>query len=168
MTKILFIGSFLSATRGSKGIGESLAERLIEDGIEIILVSKYENKILRLLDILFSILLYRQRKIHIDVFSGSAFIIADIASKFAKFRNKEILFTLHGGKLIEFASTKMTKIHQVFSRANYIQTPSLFLQYYFQKEGFNVQYLPNSVSIEKFPFSSEITPVFSFSTPIFT
>jgi glycosyltransferase involved in cell wall biosynthesis len=158
---VLFIGSFLSATRGSKGIAESLSERLKEDGIERKLVSTYENKILRLIDILFAVIFSNSKKIHIDVFSGSAFTIADIASKLAKFRKKEILFTLHGGKLTEFATTKMSKIHQVFNRADYIQTPSLFLQSFFQKEGFNIHYLPNSVSLEKFSYAAENRKAFS-------
>jgi len=158
---ILFIGSFLSATRGSKGIAESLSERLKEDDIEIKLVSKYENKILRLIDIVCAILFSNVQKIHIDVFSGPAFTIADIASSLAKFRKKEILLTLHGGKLTEFATTNNSKIHRVFNRANYIQTPSLFLQSYFQKAGFTIHYLPNSVSLEKFSYSVQNRKKFS-------
>lgn len=161
MNRILFIGTFLSKVRGSKGVAESLAEKLSAEGIHLSLVSKYENKFLRILDIFISILVYKGKKIHIDVFSGTAFYIADIASRFASFRGKEILFTLHGGRLAEFSMTCMPRIEQVFQRANYIQTPSLFLQSYFKKKGFDVQYLPNGIEVSKFPFERKCVNSFS-------
>lgn len=155
MHKILFIGSFLSKTRGTKGVGESLAELLEHDGIHIELVSRFENKVLRMLDVIISILFYKGLKVHIDVFSGNAFRIADLASRIAKFRNKEVILTLHGGKLAEFATAQMPMVKSLFHRASYIQTPSLFLQSYFQNEGFHINYLPNPLKLENFPFSRE-------------
>ncbi len=161
MHKVLFIGSFLSAKRGSKGIAESLADRLQGPHLELILVSRQENKFRRLFEIILAILFFRGQKIHIDVFSGQAFTIADIASRLAAWRGKQILFTLHGGKLCEFAEKHQARIQQVFQRAQYIQTPSLFLQFYFQQLGFDIQYLPNSVDIALFPFQRNKVKPFS-------
>lgn len=161
INSILFIGSFLSKSRGTKGIAESLSERLQEDGIILNLVSTYENKLLRILDMLVSILVYQNKIIHIDVFSGPAFRIADISSRFAKLRKKEIILTLHGGKLIEFAELNELRIQIVFNRAEHVQTPSMYLQSYFKEKGFNVNYLPNSISLEKFPYSDKNRKPFS-------
>lgn len=161
MHKVLFIGSFLSAKRGSKGIAESLADRLNGPQLELILVSRQENKFLRLLEIVFAILFFRGQKIHIDVFSGPAFTIADMASKLAAWRGKQILLTLHGGKLCEFAEQHKDRIQRVFQRAQHIQTPSLFLQHYFQQLGFTIHYLPNSVDITSFPFQRNQVKPFS-------
>ncbi|MCF8341864.1 MAG: glycosyltransferase family 4 protein [Chitinophagaceae bacterium] len=161
MNKILFIGSFLSKSKGTQGIAESLSEKLLAEGVQLNLVSQYQNKLLRMLEIIFFILFHSYKKVHIDVFSGSAFTIADIASRLAKFRKKEIIFTLHGGKLNEFELVNKMKIKKVFCRASIIQTPSFFLQSYFQKKGYKVHYLPNSISLEKFPYSNKQRKAFS-------
>lgn len=153
---VLFIGTFLSNKRGTKGIAESLSERLERDGINIKLSSTYENKIVRLADILLSIFFFTGSKIHIDVFSGSAFNIADLASRLAKFRNKQILMTLHGGRLPEFSESKMLKIKHVFSRADKIFTPSMFIQEHFRKLGFKVEYLPNAIDLSSFTYNRKI------------
>ena len=152
MTNILFIGSFLSKVKGTKSIAESLAEKLAVEGIKIKLVSIFKNKFLRILHIFISILFYKEKKIHIDIFSGPAFKIAEVASTLAFIRNKKILLTLHGGKLVEFDELHNERIKKVFNRASLIQTPSLFLQSHFRKKGFEVNYLPNSISLNNFPF----------------
>ena len=54
MSKLLFIGTFLSHKRGTKSISERLYENLSCE-FDIILVSKKENKILRILEIIHSI-----------------------------------------------------------------------------------------------------------------
>ena len=161
MHKVLFIGTFLSAQRGSKGIAESLADRLTSPELTLKLVSRQENKFRRLIDIVWAILFFQGKKIHIDVFSGPAFTIADIASKLAAWRQKYIIFTLHGGKLCEFAEQHKARIQQVFQRANYIQTPSLFLQDYFQQQGYAIHYLPNSVDTKAFPLQRDQVKPFS-------
>jgi glycosyltransferase involved in cell wall biosynthesis len=155
MDKILFIGSFLSRKRGTKSVAESLAEILRIEGLELYLISNYENKFLRIVEIFFIIFFYTGNKIHIDVFSGPAFYISEIASRIASFRGKYIILTLHGGRLAEFSDSCMPRIEMVFRRAKYIQTPSLFLQSYFQNKGFDVQYLPNGIDLSKFPFEKK-------------
>jgi glycosyltransferase involved in cell wall biosynthesis len=150
--KVLFIGTFLSKKRGTKGIAESLSERLKEEGVSTRLSSCYENKVIRMFDILLSIFFFRGRIVHIDVFSGSAFNIADLASSLAKFRKKKILMTLHGGRLPEFSGSNMPRIKRIFERTDKILTPSMFIQEHFRKLGFKVEYLPNSIDLSNFRF----------------
>lgn len=152
MSKVLFIGTFLSKTRGTKSITETLAEKLSEDAVKIKLSSCYENKIMRLIDIVFQLLIFKGDKIHVDVFSGQAFNIASIATIIASWRKKKILLTLHGGKLAEFDTANPNRINKVFSRVQYIQTPSLFLKDYFEKKRYAIHYLPNSIDLAKFPY----------------
>jgi glycosyltransferase involved in cell wall biosynthesis len=157
--QILFVGSFLSKSRGTKGVAETLADNLLQDGISIKLVSPFENKIIRIIHILFSILIYRGRIIHIDVFSGNAFIIAELASFLANLLNKQIIMTFHGGRLIEFADNNQSRVKKMFDRSYRIQTPSLFLRNYFLNLGYNIAYLPNSVPLDKFKFDrSQVKP----------
>ncbi len=152
-SKVLFIGTFLSKQRGTKGVSESLSQLLHNEGISIKLVSRYENKLLRILDIVVAILFFKGDKIHIDVFSGPAYKIAIIATLIAKIRRKKIILTLHGGKLKEFAMENRELIHKVFSKADYIQTPSSFLKEYFESINYEVHYLPNPINLENFPYN---------------
>jgi L-malate glycosyltransferase len=156
---ILWIGSFLSKHRGSKGVSELLAEKLMFEGVQSELASTFENKFFRLLDIVFKTLLTKASIIHIDIYSGSAFQWAAISSFIAQARQKKIILTLHGGKLNEFERTHANQMKRLLKRANYILTPSTFLHNHFTQSGYKVNYLPNSIQLEKFPFNrSHVKP----------
>jgi glycosyltransferase involved in cell wall biosynthesis len=156
VNKVLFIGSFLSRSFGSKDVAEKISNLLTIDGYDFILCSRRKNKVSRLLSILFTILLFKGRIIHFDVFSGQAFRITQFGGFLARIRKKRILYTLHGGALIEFAEKHPRLIKQVFGKADYIQTPSLFLKEYFEHEGYKVSYLPNPIDLAKFPFHRDL------------
>lgn len=161
MTKALFIGSFLSRHRGSKSIAETLSENLLQEGIDIKLTSQFENKFLRLADIVWTVFRFSGKRINIDVYSNQAFIIAMVASGVAQWKKKEIMLTLHGGKLQEFAQSNAKRIDKLFKRAAYIQTPSLFLKAYFIQKGYAINYLPNFLDLSKFPYKREVKNPYS-------
>jgi len=92
---------------------------------------------------------------HIDAFSGQAFRIAETASLISKLRGKKVLLTLHGGKLPEFFQEAPERVKRTFMRADYIQTPSLYLKDFFAKQDITVNYLPNSIDLSRFPYSRE-------------
>ena len=151
MNNILFIGTFLSKTRGTKGPVESLVEYFKNENYNLKIASRNENKIFRVLDICFSILFKNNKLIIIDVYSGTAFQIANISSLISKLKRKKVVLTLHGGKLPEFAKDNIKLINKVFGRALYIQTPSLYLKEYFEKMGYEINYLPNPIITDNFP-----------------
>lgn len=155
MNKILFIGSFLSKSQGTHGISEKLSKTLISNGLCVRLSSKKKNKFLRFFEIVVVTLFSRYKKIHIDVFSGPAFKIAEIASFLAQYRSKHIILTLRGGKLPEFSRDNRERIIKVFERASLITTPSLYLANFFEDLGLNIAYLPNSIKTDKFPFRED-------------
>lgn len=155
---MLFIGTFLSKTRGTKGIAETLAESLSKKNIYVKLVSSKENKFLRMFDIFAEILFTKEPKVHIDVFSGQSFRISELASLISKYRNKKIYLTLHGGKLPEFYTSNIHRFNKLFCNATMVLTPSLYLQKFFKNKGYEIKYLPNSIDINKFQYSWK-TPV---------
>lgn len=156
MTKFLFIGTFLSTKFGTNSVVERMKESLQEDEIELVLASSYSNKIVRFLDVMRAILFYKEEKIFFGVFSGLAFKMTEWGSILAKLRGKKIYYTLHGGALHEFTDKHKAKVLKVFSRADYIQTPSLFLKAYFEKLGFQIHYLPNPISLDDFPYQRKV------------
>ena len=149
--RILFIGTFLSKTRGTLQVSESVSRVLKESGYEVNLVSKIENKLLRLLNIINSSCFRKFDVAHIDVFSNNAFLIARISSFLLSLRGKKIVMTMHGGMLPEFYRLNVNVVNRVLNRASIIQTPSLYLKEVFTNQGnFKVRYLPNAVNIELF------------------
>ena len=153
MIRILFIGSFLSKKCGTLGVSENIARQLQSKNLRIRLASSYNNKNLRLLSILAASLTLRYDIMHIDTFSGNAFRIAEVASTIAGFRKKRIILTLHGGKLPEFYLQYSERVKRVLNRAERVQTPSKYLQAFFEQQSIDIRYLPNSIDLSKFPYS---------------
>jgi glycosyltransferase involved in cell wall biosynthesis len=152
MTKVIFIGSFLSLEDGSLSYAESLEIQLRNSGVDCILKSRASNKLLRLCEIVISLVFFRGDVVHIDVFSDKAFIITEIASLIGSCRRKRIILTLRGGKLIEFYEGNESRVKGAFKRASILQSPSQFLTKQFYDKGFKIKYLPNAVDMTKFKY----------------
>src|SRR5690606_37098257 len=116
------VGSFLSKDRGTKGISEKIIVSSLQNEFDFILASTKINPIFRLWDMIVKTLLFSGNLIHIDVYSGKAFIYADIISMLAYVRNKKIIMTMRGGALPEFTESRKSKIKRVLSRANTLQS----------------------------------------------
>lgn len=151
---VLFIGTFLSWKKGTKGPSETVSRKLREIGYKTKISSSYENKFLRLIDIFFSILLSGEKLIHIDVFSGPSFLIARYSVLLANFLGKKVVLNLHGGMLPEYYEKNKELCSKAFNSVLKIYTPSKYIQTYFTNSGFKINYLPNSIDIAKFPFKS--------------
>lgn len=149
--KILFVGSFLSHTKGTQSVAEKVSG-FLGKYYDVTLVSHYSNQVLRLLDIVFAVCFKSYDVVHIDVFSGKAFVISDVASRIAKLKNKKIVMTLHGGRLHEFYVGNEKRFSDLFSRADTITSPSKFLIDFFANQGVSIVYLPNFIDIDKFAY----------------
>jgi glycosyltransferase involved in cell wall biosynthesis len=154
----LFIGNLFLTKSGTKSISHKLIEKLKSDNIKFIIGSKTKNKLLMILEITFKTLFYNYRKIHIDVFSDSAFNVAILVCILNKLRKKELILNLRGGKLKDFylVNNNKLKIQFVFSNANQIISPSQFLVSFFGSKGYNVDYLPNYISLNHFPYNDKL------------
>lgn len=150
---ILFIGSFLSKIKGTKGIAEKLSDRL-SDIYNIKLSSEKENLPLRLIDISITSLFSNYSIMHIDIYSGKALIYAKIASSIAKIRNKKVIMNLRGGKLSELHESDSNKL-EFLRKADRIISPSIFLSQYFNTKDFNVHYLPNYIDNKYFSYKRD-------------
>lgn len=153
MNKVLLIGNLLSKQKGTKGVSEHLIERLSDD-FQISAVSRYENKFFRIIDIICAIIFFKGKILHIDVFSGPAFIISEIAVFFGFLLGKKNILTLRGGNLIEFTKSNNLRFRNLVKKADYIQTTSLYLKRYYETNGVKIHYLPNSIKLNNFPFTS--------------
>src|SRR4051812_4267362 len=102
---ILILGNFLSKAGGSRGVCEELAERLAARDWHVLTASAKRPKLLRLSDMLLTVLKHRQKYAvaQVDVFSGPAFFWAEAVCALLRRLGKPYVLTLHGGNLPEFA-----------------------------------------------------------------
>ncbi len=156
MNSLLFVGSFLSRHQGTLGVSEVIASELKMRGLNVKLCSKKKNKIIRILEILICCALSRYQILHIDIFSGPSFRIAELASLIGKWRGKKIVMTLRGGKLHEFYAQNEVRVNKILKQANLIVSPSNYLKRFFESKGFLVINLPNSIALEKFPYQQNL------------
>jgi glycosyltransferase involved in cell wall biosynthesis len=164
--KVLFIGNFLNSSRGTAYVTKRVIDNLTNTANRLIIASSYQNKILRLFDIIGHVLFSRFDILHIDVFSGQAFHFAAISVLIGKFlrRKKKILLNLHGGGLVDFTTRNVRTrkyVTYIFTQATIVISPSLFLKDYFEKMGFQVRYIPNFIDLDNFCYNRNTVKPFS-------
>lgn len=154
------IGNFLSWHRGTKGIGELLAEMLIARGYPVMLSSTRRHRLNRIAAMLWTVI-FKQRGYdlaHIDVFSGFAFSWADLISLVLKLLKKPLIMTLRGGKLPVYAQGRLKRVRRVLARADVVTTPSRYLMEEMGAYRRDLVYLPNGLALENYPFQLREMP----------
>jgi glycosyltransferase involved in cell wall biosynthesis len=88
----------------------------------------------------------------IDVFSTLNFYYAYFLSRLASLFNKRYVLVLRGGNLPNRYKRSIKKVTRIFENATEIIAPSQYLQSYFEKEGFEIQNIPNIIELEQYDF----------------
>jgi glycosyltransferase involved in cell wall biosynthesis len=152
---ILYLGNQLSKHGKSPTSIETLGVFLKNEGYTMYYASDKKNMILRLLDMLFTMLKTREKidYILIDTYSTSAFWFAFICSQLARLLKIKYIPILHGGDLPNRLH-KNPKICQLIFKNAYINiAPSNYLKHHFNLHGFqNVEVIPNSIQLDKYVF----------------
>lgn len=143
-------------------MGEELVIKGVARNWNIITTSKYVNRYRRLLDIVITIVQNRMliEIAYIEVYSGLAFIWAEISVYLLSILNKKIIITLHGGMLPEFAKRWPGRVRRLLKTSTVITTPSYYLQESLGNLSQNILYLPNGLEIENYQYKErrEISP----------
>ena len=152
--RLCFVGALLGQNPGwVQSQGEILARSFIAEGYHVRLTSSYPNRLLRLLDIVFTLICWRNQidLVIIDVFSGLGFSVADIASMIAKTLNMPVVFVLRGGNFPGFLEKHEQRVKHVLNRGASIVAPSGFLASKLQNKT-NVIVIPNLIRIDNYPY----------------
>jgi len=141
------VGNYLPQPKYNKNIWQFLAERLSDNGWQVLTTSSIENQFIRLIDMLYSIWKHRHKYnlSQVDVFSGKAFLFAELCSWLLKKLNKPIILTLHGGGLADFTRAHPNRIARVLKRAYVVVTPSPFLQHTLSSLRSDIRFIPNPI-----------------------
>lgn len=157
---ILMLGSFLSAQFGSKGGSEELAEMFDLQGKHIILASSQPKRAFRLVDMLWRIWTRKDEYslAFVDVFSGFAFVWAEVVSYFLRILKKPYILILRGGGLVTFANRWPGRVRHLLANAKIVTTPSFYLEDGLKQFRKDIICLRNGLDLKHYIFKLRANP----------
>lgn len=152
---VLLIGNFLSATKGVRSLCEELALGLNAAGWSVITASSHTGRVGRLFDFLRTVLRQRSRyKVaQVDVYSGLAFVWAELVCSALRMICKPYVLTLRGGNLPTFASGSDYRVKRLLRSASAVTAPSMFLRERMHRYREDIIVLPNQLNLTNYAFS---------------
>jgi glycosyltransferase involved in cell wall biosynthesis len=151
---ILYIGNDFASKSKYNSTMETLSQLLRKENFTIYKSSSKKNKFLRLLDMFFSVVYYRNKidYLLIDTYSTTNFYYAFFTSQIARFFKIKFIPILHGGNLpFRLDSSKyLSKL--IFMNSYKNIAPSAYLKYEFELRGYNSVLIPNVILIENYAY----------------
>ena len=123
------------------------------EGYSLYYTSPKSNKLWRLLDMLWSVLKYRNRVdvLFIDTYSTLNFYYALFVSQLARILKLPYIPILHGGNLVNRLKTNPFFSKLIFQNSKINISPSLYLKQEFERFNFkNIVFIPNAIVLENY------------------
>ncbi len=151
---VLFVGNFLSTT-SNPHYCEELADRLAARGWPVLRTSTYVQRARRLADMLQTVWTRRHdyQVAHVDVFSGSAFMWAEIVCLELARLGKPYMLTLRGGLLDTFGRQWPRRMRRLLKSAALVSAPSEYLRHGCEHLLPNIQTIPNGIDADAYEFA---------------
>jgi glycosyltransferase involved in cell wall biosynthesis len=158
MPTVLLVGTFLSRHRGYRAVCEDLAQRLEGRGWEVITTSDKKGRLARVLDMAATVWSRRgtYQAAHVDVYSGTAFVWAEMVCALIRRTGHPYILTLHGGNLPAFARQWPRRVGRLLGSAAAVTVPSRYLLNEMQAYSANLTYLPNALESEDYPYTPRL------------
>ena len=158
--KVLIVGNFLTKHGVNPQLCEALAGGLIDDGWDVKTTSYRFNKILRVLDMMYTILRYSNhyQVAWVSVFSGPSFIWAEIVTWLLKRLGKPYVVSLHGGNLPNFAKEHPERVKKLLNSANAVSAPSRYLVDGMSPYRSDINHIPNLIPIDRYAYHNRAKP----------
>tara|TARA_R110000868_G_scaffold237586_2_gene492185 strand:- start:1149 stop:2159 length:1011 start_codon:yes stop_codon:yes gene_type:complete len=158
MNNLLYIGNKLNHNQGTVTTIHILGELLEKDGFNVVYASEKTNKVIRLLDMLWTVFKLQKKTnvVLIDTYSTLNFYYAFIVSQLCRVLKLKYIPILHGGNLPERLQNTPILSKLLFNNAYKNVAPSVYIKQEFEKKGYsNVVFIPNSIQINQYPFNSK-------------
>ena len=152
---ILLVGNFLgTGLIATPGPGDELAAHLAARGNHVITVSHKHARVTRLFDMLSTIWQRRTEYdvAQVDVFSGAAFLWAELVALLLGMIRKPYILTLHGGNLPVFARRWTWRVRRLLQRAPIVTAPSRYLQAEMHPYRQDITLLSNPIEVGNYPY----------------
>lgn len=94
----------------------------------------------------------------VDVYSGMAFVWAEVVTHLLNSLRKPFILTLRGGNLPGFARRHPNRVRRVLSMASVVTAPSRYLQVKMKTYRTDITLLPNPVDQKRYPYRERSSP----------
>ncbi|MDZ4756760.1 MAG: glycosyltransferase family 4 protein [Bacteroidota bacterium] len=150
---IVYVGNMLSVHGSSVGVIEVLSQRFSKK-YTVVSTSSKKQIIPRFFQMLWTV--YKNRKnckvVLIDSYSSLAFWYTYFISLLCQMYRIPYIPILHGGNFPDRLQSSPRKCKRIFGKAACNISPSIYLKEAFEQHNFKVEYIPNSLEIETYPF----------------
>lgn len=155
---LLFIGNHFSSSKKSNNVYKELPLQLNKLNWPTIITSKKEHKLLRLVDILWTIFRHRNEfdLAIIDVFSGLAFVWAECAAILLRILKKTYLLMLRGGNLPEYSRKHPKRVSRILKNAQSVYSPSPYLKIELNKFRSDIGIIPNPIDTQIYIYRKRV------------
>lgn len=158
LKNLLYIGNKLNRKSSNPTTMQVLGDNLTKEGYDVTYSSSKTNKILRMMDMLMSVIKNRKSTnyVLIDTYSTQNFFYAYAVSKLCQWFKLKYIPILHGGNLPNRLKNSPKLSRSIFDKAYQIVSPSVYLKEQFDQFGYkNLLFIPNTIEIENYPFSKK-------------
>jgi glycosyltransferase involved in cell wall biosynthesis len=157
---VLVIGYFLSSSLGVRSVCEDLAAQLAVSQWPVFTASEKRGRLSRLLDMISTAWCKRHEYTvaQIDVFTGLAFLWAEVVCQILHWVDKPYILTLHGGNLPVFAQRWPRRVRRLLCSAAVITTPSRYLLANMAHYRADLLLLPNALDLATYNFKQREQP----------
>lgn len=157
---VLLVGNFLSAHTANRSVGEEMADRLRQRGWKVITTSSCRNKLARLIDMVGTVLQRRMsyEAAQVDVFSGPAFLWAEMSCLALRAVRKPYVLTLHGGNLPTFYKKHPRRVCRLLQSAAVVTCPSRYLLDQMASCCGRLRLVPNPIDVGAYPYRPRTQP----------
>ncbi|MCW5519163.1 glycosyltransferase family 4 protein [Aureitalea sp. L0-47] len=155
--RIVYLGNKASAFGGTVTTMETLIGLLRSEGFEVVSASSKRNKIMRLLDMIFTFFRNTSRDsvVLIDTYSTQNFYYAVTIGNLCRLLRIPYIPILHGGNLPERLVKSRNASWKLFNGAEINVAPSQYLMEKFKAEGYNnLTHIPNVIDLQQYPFKN--------------
>jgi L-malate glycosyltransferase len=159
LPRTLLVGNFLSRHLATPTVGEELAARLAAAGWPVTWTSDQRPRLVRLIDMQRTIWTRGPFAVaQVDVYSGAAFLWAEMAAWSLRRQRTPYLLTLHGGRLPAFARRWPWRVRRLLARARVVTTPSPYLSRAMTPYRADLRVVPNPLDLSAYRFALRRQP----------
>lgn len=152
--RLLFVSAYPEPAAISRYVSGDVALHLKDRGWRCLLTSRSPSRWGRVLDIGWNV--WKQRGEYevacVDVFSGSAFLWAELACGILRRLGKPFILTLHGGSLPEFARKNPGRVRRLLEQSPIVTSPSTYLATELKDYRAGIRVVPNPLEVSRYPY----------------
>ena len=155
MKRLLYIGNKLNSKNSNVSSIDTLVPLFEEEGYTLYYASSRINKVLRLSEMLFACIRYRNQVdfVIIDTYSTLNFYYALLCSQLCRVLKLKYIPSLNGGNLPKRLRENPKFCRLIFNNAYKNVSPSTYLKSAFEAFGYsNIIYIPNTIELEQYVF----------------